>query len=116
VVDDFIRGWERGCRLSLAIRRVADDRAMGTVEIKRGPQGEVDFSYFVLPNARGRGLASRGVTAFLEWARRELGVRRAVIRCHVGNAASRRVAEKAGFALVLRHELRFARDLMDPDA
>jgi RimJ/RimL family protein N-acetyltransferase len=47
--------------------------------------------------ARRRGVATRAVRLLAEWARRELGLTRIEILPHHDNAASRRVAQKAGF-------------------
>jgi RimJ/RimL family protein N-acetyltransferase len=109
---DFIRGWKTGARLSLAIRRIADGEAVGTVELR--PRGEeADVSYLVIPELRGQGLASRSVAAALAWGVKELGLRRARIGCDVENVASRRVAEKCGFVLIGKYgtDLVFVRDL-----
>lgn len=114
VVRRFIRGWETGARLSLAIRRRSDDEAVGMVELRPRPtDAEADVSYLVAPELRGQGLASRAVVELLEWGARELGLRRAVIHCDIENIASQRVAEKCGFVLVSRvgDELRFRRDV-----
>jgi len=108
----FIRGWQTGTPLSLAIRRISDGEAVGTVELR--PWGnEADVSYFVVPELRGQGLASRALTAFLAWGAKQLGLRRARIGCDVQNVASRRVAEKCGFTFARRRgdELVFLRDL-----
>ena len=88
-------------------------KLVGTVELRPRPGGEADVSYLVSSELRGQGLATRAVVTFLEWATTELGLSRAVITCDVQNAASRRVATKAGFVLVgqFGDELRFARDL-----
>ena len=49
----------------------------------------------------------------LEWATEELRLAVAILTCSLENPASRRVAEKSGFALVAQvgDELRFRRDL-----
>jgi RimJ/RimL family protein N-acetyltransferase len=110
----FILGWQTGTRLSLAIRRISDDEAVGTVELRPSPTGdEADLSYFVLPELRGQGLASRAVAASLAWGASDLGLRRARIGCDVQNVASRRVAEKCGFRLSGRqgNEFLFLLDL-----
>lgn len=71
--------------------------------------GWAEVSYWVLPEARGRGLAVAGVRALTRWAFDELGMHRLEILHAVGNLPSCRVAEKAGYALegtlsrVLRH-------------
>jgi RimJ/RimL family protein N-acetyltransferase len=57
--------------------------------------GEIGFQ--VAPWARGRGLAPAAARTICAWGFDALGLTRIVWRAHVGNDASRRVAEKAGF-------------------
>jgi RimJ/RimL family protein N-acetyltransferase len=112
VVDWFAREWDDGTRFSLVIRRRLDGEAVGTVEVR--PKGDhADVSYLVATEARGQGLAPRALDALLDWAAREMRIRRAEIGCHVDNTASRRVAEKCGFEFVERQgdELRFQRQI-----
>jgi [ribosomal protein S5]-alanine N-acetyltransferase len=112
VVRRFQREWRAGMRLSLAIRRQDTGHAVGSVELR--PQDDhAVVSYLVMPELRGRGLAPLALNALLEWAKREVPLRRAVLKCHADNLASQRVATKCGFSLVGRHgdELRFSRDL-----
>ncbi|MDQ7907777.1 GNAT family N-acetyltransferase [Phytohabitans sp. ZYX-F-186] len=59
--------------------------------------GEVGF--LAAPWVRGRGYTTAALTALCDWGFRSLGLARIVWRAHVGNVASRRVAEKAGFAV-----------------
>jgi RimJ/RimL family protein N-acetyltransferase len=56
---------------------------------------EVGFS--VAPHARNRGYATAALATLAEWGIDALGLARIVWRARVGNDASRRVAEKAGF-------------------
>lgn len=119
VISRFIRGWETGARLSLAIRRLSDEEAVGMVELRPRPAGaEGDVSYLVTPELRGQGLATRALAALLAWGARELSLRHAILHCDIDNLASQRVAEKCGFVLVGRFgdELRFRRDLAAPEA
>lgn len=62
---------------------------------------------------RGQGIAPRALNAFLAWAVEHIDLRAAHLACHVDNLASRRVAEKCGFALVGREgdEHQFQRGL-----
>jgi RimJ/RimL family protein N-acetyltransferase len=112
VVRRFQDEWRAGNRLSLAIRRRDTDRAVGAVEL-RPDADTVEVSYLVEADSRGRGIAPRALATLLEWAARELSARRAVLRCHVDNLASRRVAAKCGFEQTGRDgdELHFARRL-----
>jgi RimJ/RimL family protein N-acetyltransferase len=77
----------------------ADDRLLGSfsvMELDREP-GFGEIGYWVAAEARGRGVATRGVRLLTQWARHELGLTRIEILPHKDNAASRRVAEKAGY-------------------
>jgi len=110
VIRRFRAEWQDGTRYSVAIRRLSDDEAVGSVELR--PTGETaDVSYMVAAGLRGRGLAPRALTAMLTWGARELGLSHATLACHIDNTASRRVAEKCGFVFVSRRgdELLFRR-------
>ncbi len=112
VVENFQREWAEGSRLSLAIRRRATGEAVGAVELR--PSGDTaEVSYLVAPGARGQRLAPMALDSLLEWARLELSLRTALLRCHVENIPSQRVAAKCGFSLTAREgdELRYSRDL-----
>jgi RimJ/RimL family protein N-acetyltransferase len=60
-----------------------------------GTTGEV--SYWVAPEARGRGVATRAITLISEWSFRALGLRELWLVAHRDNAASQRAAERAGY-------------------
>ena len=56
-----------------------------------------EIGYFCVREARGRGLMTEAARAVAEWLVRERGVERVEWRADTANAASRRVAERAGF-------------------
>jgi len=58
---------------------------------------EVELGYIVHPAARGRGVATAALKLLTRWAFDELGALRAYLHIDVANAASRRVAERAGY-------------------
>ncbi|MEV6746206.1 GNAT family protein [Streptomyces sp. NPDC051080] len=72
--------------------------------------GMAECSYWVLPAARGRGVAPRAVSALARWAFDEIGFERIELAHSVRNGPSCRVAAKAGFALegTRRRSLRHA--------
>ena len=70
--------------------------SFGLMELDREP-GYGEIGYWVAAEARGRGVATRAVRLLADWARAELGLTRIDVLPHKDNAASRRVAEKAGF-------------------
>lgn len=78
-IHDSSRVWGR-CALHIDCRR-------GTAEI----------AYWLLPEARGRGAATRAVIAVTDWAHTSLGVHRILLQHSTRNAASRAVAERSGY-------------------
>jgi RimJ/RimL family protein N-acetyltransferase len=77
---------------------------IGSVSLRRPDEAAVtgDVGYWVTAPARGRGIAPRALEAVCEWAFRPdggLALQRLELLHAVGNQASCRVAEKAGFAL-----------------
>jgi RimJ/RimL family protein N-acetyltransferase len=61
--------------------------------------GAAECAYWVLPAARGAGVASRALTAVSLWALGGAGFHRLELDHSTGNRASCRVAAKAGFLL-----------------
>ena len=64
--------------------------------------GSAEVGYWTHPTARGHGVMSEAVRRAVGWALRSvdesgLGLRRLLLRASVPNAASRHVAESAGF-------------------
>jgi GNAT superfamily N-acetyltransferase len=57
-----------GLGISLAIADPADDEAVGAVVLMHRGGGVYGLGYWLLPPARGRGLASRAVALVVEWA------------------------------------------------
>ncbi len=59
--------------------------------------GHGEISYWVLPPARGRQVATRATLALVRWAHHRVGLRRIEVAHSTQNRASCGVAEKAGF-------------------
>ncbi len=92
--------WTRGDGAVFAIAG-PDGRYAGAIDLRISADdpetGSIGF--LVAPHARGRGYATSAVRAICAWGFEHLGVSRIVWRAYVGNAASRRIAEKAGFVM-----------------
>jgi RimJ/RimL family protein N-acetyltransferase len=75
------------------------DRVLGSISLLRiaweDRRGEV--GYWLARDARGQGHTTRGVRLICEWGFRTLGLERIDLHAAVGNGASQRVAERAGF-------------------
>lgn len=68
----------------------------GTLHHLDAERSIVEIGYFVLPHARRRGVATTIARMLAEHAF-SLGIHRVVAYVNVGNVASERVAERAGF-------------------
>ncbi|MFJ8250047.1 GNAT family N-acetyltransferase [Streptomyces sp. NPDC094466] len=107
------RGWATGTRFAFAVTETVpgarqdggpEGEPLGNVVLKRpGPgDGRAEVGYWTTSAARGRGVASRALTALTEWAFTEFaeqGLTRLELLHQVDNEASCRVAEKCGYAL-----------------
>ncbi|MGA8118118.1 MAG: GNAT family N-acetyltransferase [Actinocatenispora sp.] len=78
-----------------------DGRYLGNLMLRldQWPARLAEVGYSVAPWARGRGVASSALREVCRWAFGSLAVDRVEWRAFVTNAASRRVAEKAGFRI-----------------
>jgi [ribosomal protein S5]-alanine N-acetyltransferase len=78
---------------------VEEDALVGRVGVKdlRLAEGSGEAGFWVLPAARGRGVATRALLAATGWLFGEVGLHRIELAHSVDNAPSCRVAERAGF-------------------
>jgi RimJ/RimL family protein N-acetyltransferase len=81
---------------------ISDDAGamLGSIDLRAAGDGTGSVGYWVAPEARGRGIATRALRLVSRWALEELGVERLTLTTHPENLASQRVAEKAGFRRV----------------
>jgi ribosomal-protein-alanine N-acetyltransferase len=72
---------------------------VGSVGLRIDPSDRdiAEAGYMVARAARGRGVATTALRLAARWTLRDLGVARVQLSTHVENAASQRVAERAGF-------------------
>lgn len=68
--------------------------ALRTIDLA---EGWAEVAYWVLPEHRGRGVASSAVDALTDWAFDGLGLHRLELLHSTGNPASCRIASRAGF-------------------
>ncbi|WP_255609399.1 GNAT family N-acetyltransferase [Micromonospora sp. PLK6-60] len=98
--QQYHRAWEQETGASWAVTRgggeVLGRIAMGSMNLDDGVAG---CAYWVLPAARGAGVASRALMALSAWALGEAGFHRLHLDHSTRNQASCRVAVKAGFLL-----------------
>jgi RimJ/RimL family protein N-acetyltransferase len=102
--EDFVgryvpEEWATGGELVWAVCDAATGEPLASVGLHPArPEGVREIGFWCLPEARGRGVVPEAVSAVARWAFAQLGVARLEWAAEVGNAASLRVAVKAGFA------------------
>jgi [ribosomal protein S5]-alanine N-acetyltransferase len=96
-IDAELRAWKDESSASWAIADVDSQRVLGRVALHPSlGDGWAEVSYWVLPDARGRGLATAAAAVATRWAH-ELGIHRVQLEHSIHNERSGRVAVKAGF-------------------
>ncbi|MBM7492633.1 RimJ/RimL family protein N-acetyltransferase [Micromonospora luteifusca] len=90
--------WARGEAACFVVAD-PDDRYAGTIDLRLSPADALlaDVGFMTAPAARGRGYMPAALVALSTWGCATLGLARIEWKANVGNTASRRVAEKAGF-------------------
>ena len=89
--------WQAEARADWAVTRagrVVGRAGLRTIDLAEA-QGEV--GYWTMPAARGQRVAPRAVRAIVDWAFGVVGLHRLELSHSVGNPASCRVADQAGF-------------------
>ena len=89
-------GWRTGDRYDYAVTENGTDESLGAVIASRRHRDNYEIAYLAAEAGRGRGLMTRAVRLLCDWLF-EQGVGRIEIRTHPDNAASQRLAERAGF-------------------
>jgi RimJ/RimL family protein N-acetyltransferase len=93
------RGWKDGSLWAFAVTDAATGEVLGSCGIgwQDRVQSVAEIGYWVRSQTRGRGIATRAVRLASRWAFDACGVLRLQLRADTENAASLRVAERAGF-------------------
>ena len=90
--------WAEGTSANFSIRDQTDaflGHVWMTLDLAEPQRGRV--GYWLLPEARGKGFATRSVQLISRWALGDLGLARLSLYTEPSNERSRRVAERSGF-------------------
>jgi [ribosomal protein S5]-alanine N-acetyltransferase len=90
------RRWAEGTGATFAICDAAGE-CLGHVFVNITGASRGNVGYWLLPEARGKGFATRAVRLISCWALRDLGLARVGLSTEPSNEASQRVAERSGF-------------------
>ena len=96
VLAAIVRLRQAGDQEGFLICDSATDRRLGNIALQHdGQSGEI--SYWVVAEARGRGVATRAVALFSAWIFEHVGLNEVWLRAHRDNLASQQVAVRAGY-------------------
>jgi RimJ/RimL family protein N-acetyltransferase len=90
------QGWRDGTEAAFAICD-GDEQFVGQVFVKLGEARIAELGYWLLPQARGCGYATRAVRVVSRWALEALGIARLQLWTEPENLPSQLVAERSGF-------------------
>ncbi|MFD8565039.1 GNAT family N-acetyltransferase [Streptosporangium canum] len=94
-----IAGWADDSSFAFAITDATTGQVLGHIRVKSVVDGAGEVGYWVLPAARGKGVAAQALGAVARWAFACLELSRLNLLHDAANTASCRVAQKSGFAL-----------------
>jgi len=95
VVERATSRWQSGEAAEFALLDL--DECVGSLWLTLGTSGRASVGYWLLPQARGKGIVGRALGLVSQWAFDELGVKRIGLLADPRNVPSVRVAERAGF-------------------
>jgi ribosomal-protein-alanine N-acetyltransferase len=98
-VEHWSGRWEAESGAGWAIERAG--LFLGQISLRRIDlaSGSAELSYWVMPAARGAGVATQALRCLSTWALREAGFHRLELAHAVSNTASCKVAIQSGYAL-----------------
>lgn len=70
---------------------------IGNIELMHGAEEEAELGIAITKNKQDRGFGTEAIHAIVEYARRELGLKRIFLKVFPDNARAIRVYEKCGF-------------------
>lgn len=91
------QGWAEGTTSNFAV--LVEGAAVGSIGVHwlEPDQGMAEVGYWVAPQTRGQRVCTRAVRLVSRWVLERPGMERLQLRADEENAASRKVAENAGF-------------------
>jgi RimJ/RimL family protein N-acetyltransferase len=96
------KAWAAGDAAVFAVTDLSSGELLASVGLHfdRGRDDDTaEIGYWAAASARGRGVTTEALAAVCSWGFTSCGVRRLEWYAEVGNASSRRVAEKVGFSI-----------------
>jgi len=110
--------WDPAAGGQFSVGVMHGQQLAGAVGLMPERPGSVEVAYWMRPEERGRGIASRAVHAATLWAHRTLAVPRLWLEIRPGNQPSLRVALRAGYhfeQLLPRHCRDWSQEVAEHD-
>ena len=107
VAEEALRSLlEKDESIALAIADSRDNRLLGNIALSFIEEGEAEAMYWLAPEARGRGIATKSLALLCKWAFETLNLRRITLQTRPGNFRSQQVAERCEFRRIVdpQHE------------
>lgn len=100
-ITEYAPGWWQRRRGAVWVIADPQDQYAAQIDLRvyESDPEVADVGFLTSPHAQGRGYMTAALRAVTRFGIEELGLKRVEWKAHVGNDASRRVAEKAGFTM-----------------
>jgi RimJ/RimL family protein N-acetyltransferase len=95
VVERAMERWQAAEGAEFAVLNAGE--CVGSIWLTLGADSRATVGYWLLPDARGKGLVTHALVLVSRWAFDKLGVKRIGLLVDPRNVASVRLAERAGF-------------------
>ncbi|GGS68742.1 GNAT family N-acetyltransferase [Streptomyces cinerochromogenes] len=92
-----LAAWDPATAAQFCLGVLRGRRLLGAVGLMPEHPGSTELAYWVRPEERGRGIASRAVIAATLWVHDELAVPRVWLEIEPGNEPSLRLAQRVGY-------------------
>lgn len=92
-----LSAWDPGAGAQISIGILKGTQLIGAVGLIPDTSASVELAYWIRPEDRGQGIATRAVRASTLWAHAHLGVGRVWLEIEPTNEPSLRLAQRAGY-------------------
>jgi len=92
-----LAAWDPAAGGQFSFGVLEGQRLLGAVGLMPDQMGSAELAYWIRPEHRGRGVASRALSAVTIWAHRSQAIVRAWLEINPANEPSLRVAQRAGY-------------------
>jgi RimJ/RimL family protein N-acetyltransferase len=92
-----LSAWDPAAGGQFSVGILHGQQLLGAVGLMPDRPGSMELAYWVRPEQRGRGIATRTVQATTLWAHRDLAIPRIWLEINPDNEPSLRLAERAGY-------------------